>query len=83
MCVSGTAAAVLQDEADEVGLGAGGADTTLRQRRAHVAVETIRSICAVIIYRRNANESSNGERHAIRAHASEKLGPVLWAAGSG
>jgi len=82
-CVSGTAAAVLQDEADEVGLGAGGADTTLRQRRAHVAVETIRSICAVIIYRRNANESSNGERHAIRAHASEKLGPVLWAAGSG
>jgi hypothetical protein len=37
-CVSGTAAAVLQDEADEVGLGAGGADTTLRQRRAHVAV---------------------------------------------
>jgi len=35
---SGPAAAVLQDEADEMGLGAGGADTALRPGRAHVAV---------------------------------------------
>ena len=83
MCVSGTAAAVLQDEADEVGLGAGGADTMLRQRRAHVAVEPSGPFSITVIYPRNANENSNGGRHAIRAHASEKLGPVLWAAGSG
>jgi hypothetical protein len=37
--VSGTAEALLQDEEDEVGLGARGADTTLRQRGAHDAVE--------------------------------------------
>jgi len=77
MCVSGTAAAVLQDEADEVGLGAGGADTTLRQRRAHVAVEPSGPFSIAVIYPRNANENSNGGRHDIRAHASEELGPVL------
>ncbi|KAF8776426.1 hypothetical protein HU200_003506 [Digitaria exilis] len=36
--VSGRRRRLLQDEADEVGLGAGGADTTLRPRRAHLAV---------------------------------------------